>query len=209
MKIKMMLSQAEGLADKIISALAPGCERIQIAGSVRRQRPLVGDIEIVAIPKLIPELPAQLSMLGEPPQMVSALDILLEKLVKEEPHFRRGDKNGPLFKNFLVDFADDGTQAWFVDDGSEIGLDLFLTTPEQWGYILALRTGPGEFNQAWVTQRRKGGLLPDEYSFSGGWLHKAGKRVNTPEEWDIFGLIGSGATIEPENRDKWRRYYQI
>jgi DNA polymerase/3'-5' exonuclease PolX len=195
----MTLLQAEKLTEKVKEALSPGCERIQEAGSVRRHRPLVGDIEIVAIPKLIPELPAQLSILGDPPQMVSALDILLEKLVKEKPHFRRGDKNGTLFKNFLIEYD---------DDGSEIGLDLFLTTPEQWGYILALRTGPGEFNQAWVTQRRKGGLLPDEYSFSGGWLYKAGQRVPTPEEADIFRLIGDGTTLSPEERDNWRRYYK-
>jgi DNA polymerase/3'-5' exonuclease PolX len=187
MKIKMMLSQAEKLTEKIKAALAPGCERIQEAGSVRRHRPLVGDIEIVAIPKLIPELPAQLSILGD----------LLEKLVKQKPLFRRGDKNGTLFKNFLIEYD---------DDGSEIGLDLFLTTPEQWGYILALRTGPGAFNQAWVTKRRKGGLLPDEYSFSGGWLHKAGQRIPTPEEEDIFRLIGDGAMLPPGERDNWRRY---
>ena len=198
MKIKMTLGQAEPLANKIVTALAPGCERIQIAGSVRRQRPLVGDIEIVAIPRLIPELPAQLSILGEPPQMVSALDILLGKLVNEKPHFRRGTKNGPLFKNFLIEFD---------SDGSEIGLDLFLTTPEQWGYILALRTGPGDFNQAWVTQKSKGGLLPNEYRFNDGWLYKSGQRVPTPTEDDIFSLIGDGATLPPEERDNWRRHY--
>ena len=38
-------------AEKIKILLEPHCERIEIAGSIRRKRPVVGDIEIVAIPK--------------------------------------------------------------------------------------------------------------------------------------------------------------
>lgn len=44
------LLDAKRIADGVVSELAPHCERIAIAGSIRRQRPEVGDIEIVAIP---------------------------------------------------------------------------------------------------------------------------------------------------------------
>jgi DNA polymerase/3'-5' exonuclease PolX len=198
MKAKLNLSQALPLAEKIKTTLSPACDRIEIAGSIRRRAPIVGDIEIVAIPKMCPDLEAQPSLFGEPQKMVSALDPLLEKLVSEKPHFKWGSKNGELYKNFRVQFN---------SDGAEIALDLFITTPPQWGYIFALRTGPGDFNKAWVTQQSKGGLLPDEYRFEGGWLvGPDGQRIPTPEEIDIFGLLGEGQIMAPENRDNWRCY---
>ena len=39
------------IAEKIKEQLIPYCERIEIAGSIRRKKPFVKDIEIVAIPK--------------------------------------------------------------------------------------------------------------------------------------------------------------
>jgi DNA polymerase/3'-5' exonuclease PolX len=47
----MELSKALSIAEHIKSLLAPHCERIEIAGSIRRRKPDVKDIEIVAIPK--------------------------------------------------------------------------------------------------------------------------------------------------------------
>lgn len=196
MKIKLSLAWALPLAEKIKAALSPGCERIEIAGSVRRHKATVGDIEIVAIPRLCPDLEAQLSLFGDPPKLVSALDLLIEKLLKDKPTFQRGDKNGDLHKNFLIEIG---------EDGSQVGLDLFLTTKEQWGYIYALRTGPGEFNQAWVTQRSKGGLLPNDCRLDGGWLWRSGKRIDTPSEKAIFDLIGG--MIPATDRDQWRKYF--
>jgi DNA polymerase/3'-5' exonuclease PolX len=39
------------IAEKVKQLLEPHCERIEIAGSIRRKKPMVKDIEIVAIPK--------------------------------------------------------------------------------------------------------------------------------------------------------------
>jgi DNA polymerase/3'-5' exonuclease PolX len=47
----MKLHQAKQIAERIKSELSPHCERIEIAGSIRRQKPEVKDIEIVCIPK--------------------------------------------------------------------------------------------------------------------------------------------------------------
>ena len=46
----LSLASAEKLAAKILSELAPFCERIEIAGSIRRRRPFVNDIDLVALP---------------------------------------------------------------------------------------------------------------------------------------------------------------
>jgi DNA polymerase/3'-5' exonuclease PolX len=47
----MELVRAKEIADKYKSILSPFCERIEIAGSIRRERPKVNDIEIVCIPR--------------------------------------------------------------------------------------------------------------------------------------------------------------
>ncbi|MEI6296485.1 MAG: hypothetical protein WCO84_02445 [bacterium] len=43
--------EAHEIALRVLDLLRPHCIRAEIAGSIRRKKPLVGDIEIVAIPK--------------------------------------------------------------------------------------------------------------------------------------------------------------
>jgi DNA polymerase/3'-5' exonuclease PolX len=50
----MQLKEAQQIAQKYVELLRPYCKRIEIAGSIRRQRPEVKDIEIVCIPKRAP-----------------------------------------------------------------------------------------------------------------------------------------------------------
>ena len=47
----MKASDAQDIAERIVTALAPACERIEIAGSLRRRRPDVHDIDLVLIPR--------------------------------------------------------------------------------------------------------------------------------------------------------------
>lgn len=47
----MKYVDALAIAEKYKALLAPHCDRIEIAGSIRRKKPEVKDIEIVAIPK--------------------------------------------------------------------------------------------------------------------------------------------------------------
>ncbi len=47
----MEYKKALEIAEKVKQELKPHCERIEIAGSIRRKKPEVKDIEIVAIPK--------------------------------------------------------------------------------------------------------------------------------------------------------------
>lgn len=47
----MEYNEALKIATEVKELLAPFCERIEIAGSIRRKKPEVKDIEIVAIPK--------------------------------------------------------------------------------------------------------------------------------------------------------------
>lgn len=51
-KTKMPLAKAQKIAENVKSFLEPYCQRVEIAGSVRREKTEVGDIEIVVIPQL-------------------------------------------------------------------------------------------------------------------------------------------------------------
>ena len=49
-KSRHPLDLAEVTAAVLVKLLAPACERIEVAGSVRRGRLDVGDIELLAVP---------------------------------------------------------------------------------------------------------------------------------------------------------------
>ncbi|MFH1640834.1 MAG: hypothetical protein ABIA66_02590, partial [Candidatus Omnitrophota bacterium] len=57
-KVKYPLEKMKYLAEDVVRLLRPYCTRIEIAGSIRRTRSEVSDIEIVCIPKtmMVPTL---------------------------------------------------------------------------------------------------------------------------------------------------------
>jgi DNA polymerase (family 10) len=50
-KTTVKLEEAQTIADRVKEILTPYCDRIEIAGSIRRRKPLVHDIDIVLIEK--------------------------------------------------------------------------------------------------------------------------------------------------------------
>ncbi len=48
---KFSLETGEKIAGVVVKRLSPYCHRIEVAGSIRRRRPRVRDIDMVAIPK--------------------------------------------------------------------------------------------------------------------------------------------------------------
>lgn len=61
----MELKHARALAQEIVDRLAPYCEQIEVAGSIRRQRPFPRDIDIVLVPRSQGQLASALQSLGE------------------------------------------------------------------------------------------------------------------------------------------------
>lgn len=196
-KTKLSLSQAQPLAEKIVAALQPGCERIVIAGSIRRQKAEVGDIELVAIPRYQPKSGSTVNFLTGEQEQESCLDRVLETLLAEKPNLRQHPETkwGPKFKKLQVSV---GPDQW-------MGIDLFITTPQQWGIVLAIRTGPAEFSAHLVTQAHKNGPLPPGFQVAGGFVQYNGQPVDTPEEEIIFKLLGYGWQ-PPEERGNWRSW---
>lgn len=181
---RMSLTTAVGLAQNIVSRICGGCERIEVAGSIRRKKPDIGDIEIVCIPKRV-------GLMED-----SALDPILQSLVEQDK--LRRIKNGEKMKQFDV-----------VNAGCK--LDLFIVEPETWGVQFLIRTGPADFSKRFVTQRSIGGYMPDSMCCRDGRLWHVRKwagddpvmdsavAIPTPEETDAFAAVGLDF-IEPEKR---------
>jgi len=169
------------IAKNILETLRPICERIEIAGSIRRQKAEVKDIEIVAVPMF------QTDMFGG-----NLLDHSLDAF--DWKQMGELTLNGHKQKKILL--------------GSDIALDLFIVTPPaQWGVQYVIRTGPKDFSTWMVTKKINGGALPDSYFVKDGavWDGSDGSKFNLPEEKDFFRLCGLNWT-EPALREaRWTK----
>lgn len=189
--VDVPLDVARVAAAALVELLAPGCSRIEIAGSVRRRKPVVHDIEIVAIPRIDHRPVGLLEEETEPVNMLDELALWyltgpLPLLVRRpvENHRRDGsvdvqEKVGPKFKALVF---------------SGIPVDLFITDTEQWGCIFALRTGPGDWNVRLVMDCKR-----VHRAVAGGRVLHLGKPVPTPEEADFFRELGQ-PWIDPWDR---------
>ena len=189
MKQATPLAQAQRLAQQLVTRFAPACARIEIAGSIRRQKPTVGDIEIVAIPK------TRRPVFGEDKTHWgwTEMDLLLEQLDGNGIDINLGNKaRGPDRK--LVRFG-------FMSSTQTIHqVDLFLCTPAYWGMRLLLSTGSREFNTRIVTSISKGGLKPEHITMTNGAVFVSGEPVAVPEERDVFALWGIDWIDPPDRR---------
>ena len=61
----MELAQAQKIAAEVVKRLSPYCRRIAVAGSIRRKKPMVNDIDIVLIPSDLWLLHAELLKMGQ------------------------------------------------------------------------------------------------------------------------------------------------
>lgn len=168
----MPLKEARAKAQAIVDFIKPYCERIEIAGSIRRGKDWIGDIEIVCIPETDTRyVPTDLfrKPLGKDrkertPEFLSTAGALIAKKVK-----------GDLVKGRYVQFK--------TKEGDTV--DLFMATPENWGYIFAIRTGSVDFSKMIAGRWKQLG-----YAGQDGMLTKLGKPIPVPEESDLFDRLG-------------------
>jgi DNA polymerase/3'-5' exonuclease PolX len=153
-------AQVFEIAQEAYEALRPYCTRIQIAGSIRRQRPEVKDIEICAIPRMVPAGLFR-DELEVDPDFCSV--VRGWRKVKGEP-------TGKYTQRVLP---------------GGIALDLFLVELDSWGWQLALRTGSTGFNREVLLKV----MHQQGYESDGGALQRHGQVIETPEEVDVFRLL--------------------
>lgn len=171
---RVPLRDAWTVAYRVLRILEPHILRAEIAGSIRRGRPTVGDVEIVAEPKT-----RTADLFGGTVPDVEPIRAALE----EVGIWEKGGERYMKVRHVL---------------GSALSLDLFLVTPPaEWGSILAIRTGPGELGQLCVTRMKSRG-----YRHENGHVieTKTGLHVPTPTEEDFFHLAGV-AYLAPPLRD--------
>jgi DNA polymerase/3'-5' exonuclease PolX len=175
----LCLSDAIRMKEELARILRPHLVRIVSAGSVRRLQPIVQDIELVAVPQMVPVPRPKQLFETEPPELVSALDRFAETLPKTgdlilDPDLKR---NGPRYKRLRY--------------RSVIAVDLFIVLPPaQLGAVLAIRTGDAEFSHLLVTKRSQGGAMPDRLSQREGALWEGLTLLPTDTEEAYFEALG-------------------
>lgn len=166
---------AQAVAEELIAALAPACERIQYAGSLRREKPTVGDVELLFIPR-IGLVPDGLFDLRPVPATDAVLDALLgANIIARRRNVRGAEMWGA--KNKLA-----------VHVASGIPVDLFAATPENWFNYLVCRTGPMESNVAIATAAQARGWKWNPYG--PGFTDHRGVTIAAGSERDVFALAG-------------------
>jgi DNA polymerase/3'-5' exonuclease PolX len=125
----MNLETAISYSNRIAYLLQPHCTRLHVAGSIRRQRSEVGDIEIVCEPKKIFN---QTDLFGGGEWTIThgfenTIPVFMKELIK-----------GHLGGRYM--------QMWVKTIGElDIKLDLFMPEPKDYFRILAIRTGSKDY----------------------------------------------------------------
>lgn len=168
----MRLQQAQLIANKYLHQLQPYCEKIEVAGSIRRQKSEVKDIELICIPKKVQTNEDMFApTYGRMPQF-AALVNGLERI-----------KGDPAEGKYCARMLPEGIQ-----------LDLFICTRENWGYQLALRTGPAMFSKSLVCKLKEAG-----YGCRDGNIYFRSALHPVEEEREIFRMLQRDF-IPPEYR---------
>jgi len=168
------LEAARMKANMLMHYLEPVCEKIAIAGSIRRGKALVGDIEIVAIPRMYPCEERDLFgvVQGKP---FDRIDEAIELANRTES----------FHANWLVKLNQGSRYLKLHDNIMDIQIDLFLVRPPaEWGPIFAIRTGSAAFSKKLVTALHVQKLKCQD----GRVIDKKGNTIACPTEKQFFSL---------------------
>ena len=189
MTTKPRFPRAIGLAvaRALVQALQPVCERLVVAGSLRRGRPDIGDVEILYIGRS-EDRPVPGDMFAS--RLADLAEIRIAELensgvLSRRPNVNGGTAYGP--KNKLMLHLPTG-----------VPVDLFSATPANWFNYLVCRTGPAESNLAIATAAQARGWRWNPYG--PGFSNLAtGDRHPVSSEAEVFEFVGL-PHLEPKSR---------
>lgn len=169
----MELSDARYKAERIVSKLAPYCDKTLIVGSIRRKMRECSDIDIVLQVKQVPIKDLFDNTVGHKP-MKEFVDIVnsWEKI--------KGDPTGKYTQRRL----EDGTK-----------LELTMASQETWASLTLIRTGNAEFTHMLMKR-----VLRCGFEQRNGHLYEGDRMIELHEEEDYFRVLNL-PYIKPENRD--------
>jgi DNA polymerase/3'-5' exonuclease PolX len=177
---KIELTSAIDIASKVMQHIAPAMDRAEIAGSIRRRKPVVGDIEIVGIQANQDKL---VKLLGDVGQTIK-----------------------PGVPGVIPWSPKPGARYIRVRLAEEMNLDLFLASPNNWGGLFMMRTGSGTGPDGNAFNGFIPGMFKRWKKLSGGGrmtdampTMPTGEQLWIPEEQDFFDLLEMDF-VPPEER---------
>lgn len=176
--VSLPLATAEKIAAKIVAELAHFCELIEVAGSIRRRRPNVNDIDLVVLVK-----ESQEAALRERCKR-NAMRVQTDGDQSMIVHLKH-PASGP-----------DGLQLdiWFATPEKK---DLLTVTPTNFGTLLLLRTGSRKHNIRLLGRAEQLGLRWNTYH---GVFDRQGKCLARATEESIFEALKL-PFVKPEDRE--------
>jgi DNA polymerase/3'-5' exonuclease PolX len=186
-------ADAIAVTRELISLLQPCCSRLLVAGSLRRRKPDVGDIELVFIPHMIEGTDPE-DMFGKK-IAVNAMDFALDLMIKEGLLSKRPSKDGRTAWGPKNKFA--------VHQPSGIPIDFFTGDVENWWNLVVCRTGGAQSNVEIAGTAKRAGWNWNPYGMGfsrpnpervGWWLIKP-----IHSEQEVFEFVGL------PYRDPWER----
>ncbi|MBX3352123.1 MAG: hypothetical protein KF684_04260 [Phycisphaeraceae bacterium] len=181
-EITLPLPMAQKVAEIALERLAPHTTRRLVAGSVRRGKPEVSDIDLVLEPRYDTDLGGRFDG-WTAGFLASVRDCELWTLDSSLTPTSRGvtvrSRKNPALK-----------------------IELWLCFPWNYGWISLLRTGPSDFTRDLVTlvgMDRLGSAPGGGYRFKDGLLKFKGEMVRCPHEETVFEELGL-PFVEPRQR---------
>lgn len=168
----MELKQAQQIANELLKLLSPYCEKIEIAGSIRRKKDFVKDIELVCIPNK----ESIKDLFGNEIETIHSFHAILSKFVINKGNIRNGK---------YIQFQTQG-----------INVDLFTAAFGNFGLTLAVRTGSADFSHNVLAK----GWVRNGFKSIDNYLYRNGEKFLITNEMALFELLGIDF-IAPENRD--------
>lgn len=171
------LPKMRRIAETLCAALAPHCEKLEIAGSIRRECPLPGDIDLVCLPRP-----------GAAPALRAAF------LALAEGPFGKVETDGPDAKRILGGRSGIQCDLWIARQ-PETGL--FDSRPGNFGTLLLTYTGSMGHN---INR-----ILPAAYDIGAKWNPNRGLTLKdgtliSEDERHILDALRLG-WVEPRDRN--------
>lgn len=160
----MNYSQALRYAGAIAAELLPWCDEIAIAGSIRRERPVVNDIDLVILPK------------------PGKLDLIKGRCLLRGHVVTDGEQNS-IYRYRLSDGTELQLDLFFARLPQR---DLLAYEPTNFGSLLLCRTGSKEHNIFLVEHAKRMGLVWRPYA---GVFDAEGKCLAAETEAEIFRAL--------------------
>lgn len=176
-KVKYPRSMALEVARELVGALRLASERIIVAGSLRRRKSEVGDVEIVYIPR---QMAVQTGLFETDTERVNVAESVLEDLLAKGVISKRLNTHGSEIwgeRNKLARHNNTG-----------IPVDLFSIEAKYWWNYVVCRTGSAETNIAICNAAIARGWQWKPYR--GGFLDENGNLVSVCDERNVFETVG-------------------